>query len=120
MKMLKLATLALAMLPAMAMAQEKAAPQSLVVPGVMTTSGHRFAEHCTDAAFAQAADDAALAQRCQKLLAHWRGEADLVIARRANPRIRSVATMSRTSEPGLPFDTVAAMRNMPLQNSYGR
>ena len=120
MKMLKLAALALTLLPTMAMAQETGAAQSLVVPGVMTASGHRFAEHCTDAEFARAADSAALAQRCQKLLARWRGEADLVIARRFNPRIQGVATIARTSDAGLPFDTVAALRSMPLQISYGR
>lgn len=120
MKMLKLAALALTVLPAMAMAQETRAPQSLVVPGVMTTSGHRFAEHCTDAEFARAADGPALAQRCQKLLARWHGEADLLLARRSNPRIQGVATIARTSDAGLPLDTVAALRNLPLQYSYGR
>lgn len=120
MKMLKLAALALSILPAVAMAQENSSPRSLAVPGLMTTSGHRFAEHCTDQAFARADDDVALAQRCQKLLARWRGEADLVRARRENPRIHAIARIARTSEAGLPFDTVAAMRNMPLQNSYGR
>lgn len=120
MKMLKLAALALTILPAMTMAQEITAPQSLVVPGVMTPSGHRFAEHCTDAEFTRAADGPALARRCQKLLARWHGEADQVIARRSNPRVQGVATVARTSDAGLPFDTVAALRSMPLQISYGR
>lgn len=120
MKMPKLAVLAVALLPLMAIAQEHPAPQSLVVPGVMTTSGHRFATHCTDAGFARARNDAALARRCLKLLARWQAEADLVLARRANPRIRDVATLAHTGRAELPFDTVATLRSLPLQYSYGR
>ncbi|NDK39446.1 hypothetical protein DT603_11385 [Pseudoxanthomonas gei] len=120
MKMLKLAMLALSLAPPLALAQSVSASESLRVPGIMTPSGQRFASTCTDAAFAQAADSARLARRCQTLLAHWRGEAELALVRRDNPRVRAVAILVPDSNALLPFDTVAALRTMPLQMSSGR
>lgn len=118
MKMLKLALLALSLAPALA--QSVAASEPLVVPGIMTASGQRFASTCTDAAFAQAADAGKLARRCQTLLARWRGEAELALVRRDNPRVRAVATLAADTDANLPFDTVAAVRALPLLTSYHR
>lgn len=120
MKMLKLAMLALSLVPALALAQSVPASESLQVPGIMTPSGQRFASNCTDAAFAQASDSDKLARRCQTLLARWRGEAELALVRRDNPRVRAVATLAPDTDAHLPYDTVAALRAMPLQMSYAR
>ena len=120
MKMLKLALLALSLAPALALAESVANSEPLVVPGIMTASGQRFASTCTDAAFAQAADTDKLARRCQTLLARWRGEAELALVRRDNPRVRAVATLATDTDANLPFDTVAAVRALPLLASYHR
>lgn len=113
MKLMKIATLALLLAPAMAMAADGTRPTALVVPGVMTTAGHKFASQCNDDAFSLSTNEGKLADKCQKLLAHWNAEADMRQQLRDNPRLIAVAKAADTSA-NLPFDTVAALRDDPF------
>ena len=54
---------------------EAAIPSALEVPGIMTPSGQKFVNLCSDAAFAKAADAVARSKRCERVLAEWRAEA---------------------------------------------
>ena len=60
MKMLKVAGLALMLAPALGMAAADTSPASLVVPGIVTSAGDKFAEQCNDTAFSRSADQARL------------------------------------------------------------
>jgi len=106
-----------ALLSAPALAESEV--QTLVVPGTLTDAGRQFASECSDTAFAQHSDTAALAERCERLLARWWRQAEIRDARRANPRIENVYTVSAREQAHLPYDTVAALRQAPLLHSYG-
>ena len=75
MNVLKAVALTLLLTPALAAAAQAPAPSSLVVPGIMTPAGQKFADLCSDRAFAGAADPAARGNRCARLLSQWRFEA---------------------------------------------
>ncbi|HEY0859970.1 MAG TPA: hypothetical protein VGE19_03535 [Pseudoxanthomonas sp.] len=92
--------------------------QTLTVPGTMTQAGHTFARQCSDAAFANHPDPAALAQRCERLLARWQQQANRRIAHRANPRVEAVYAAT-ADQANLPYDTTAFYRQAPLVHSYG-
>lgn len=100
--------------PALAMASGQPSSDVLLVPGVMTSAGERFASQCSDKAFAGTENKDKRAKRCEKLLARWHAEAAQRIARRANPRIEKVALVSQVDGINLPFDTVAMLRSDPF------
>jgi hypothetical protein len=75
MKLWKPVFLILLWSPALAAAAATTATSPLVVPGLMTPTGRKFADKCSDAAFADAADPAARTRRCERLLLQWRLEA---------------------------------------------
>ena len=75
MNVLKGAVLTLLLSPAMTMASEAPAPDLIVLPGILTPAGQKFAGKCSDTAFAKATDPAARRNRCERLLAQWRLEA---------------------------------------------
>jgi hypothetical protein len=113
---IKLKTLAVISLlsPALAMAAEGLPSSMLVVPGIMTAAGERFASQCSDEAFAVAPSSQKLANRCDRLLARWHAEAAQRIARRANPRIEKIMVANTAEGAHLPFDTVAMLRSDPF------
>jgi len=88
MKLFRIASLALLLSPALAMAADdgKAIP-SVQLPDVLTPAGAKFASQCSDEAFAGTADQALLADQCERLLANWRSEASRRLhARAGSPR----------------------------------
>lgn len=96
----KLAILALLLSPALAVAEEPAASSPLVVPGIMTPAGEKFANLCSDSAFAEAEDPVARHNRCERLLANWRFEATrrtgtLADADNSKPGFLSLRSISR-------------------------
>jgi hypothetical protein len=115
---LKSAILLSLLVPSFAIAGE-ARNDAPAMPGVMTTAGHKFANQCSDQAFARADDQDRLARKCVRLLAWWREQADLRVQRHANPRLMAVETASADRGANLAFDTVAAFRNAPLLSSVG-
>ena len=108
MKMLKVAGLALMLTPAVGMAAEDASPASLVVPGIVTSAGVKFADRCNDAAFSRSADQAKLAEKCQQLLARWHAEANMRRELRNNPRLVSVVN-AEDANANLPFHGVPTL-----------
>lgn len=94
---------------------------NLAFPDVVTASGVKFAAQCDDHAFAKTSDTAKLAQQCNRLLAQWNAEANQQSsnAHRNGPRPQHVARLAPDPQPGLPFDTIAMLREMPLQASWG-
>lgn len=48
----------------------------LELPGTLTSSGKAFLAKCDDKAFAEASDPRHRAERCARLLAQWRVEAE--------------------------------------------
>jgi hypothetical protein len=48
---------------------------ALYTPSDVTPSGREFIEHCDDEAFAKARSLRMLAERCERLLRRWHGEA---------------------------------------------
>lgn len=115
---LKSAILLSLLVPSFAMAGE-ARNDAPAMPGVMTTAGHKFANQCSDQAFARAEDQDRLARKCVRLLAWWREQADLRVRQHANPRLVAIGTTRTGRDADLPFDTVAAFRNAPLLFSVG-
>ncbi|MEO6102506.1 MAG: hypothetical protein ABIP44_02575 [Pseudoxanthomonas sp.] len=109
----KIVVVALLLTPAVAIAAEPSQQASLVVPGVMTTAGGKFAKQCNDEAFSSSTNQRVLGEKCQKLLARWRAEAQLRRERRDNPRLIAVAKAVDT-DANLPFDTVASLRGDPF------
>jgi len=116
--MLKSAILLSLLAPSFAMAGE-ARSDSPVMPSVMTAAGYKFADRCSDEAFARASDQDRLARKCVRLLAWWREQADLRVRQHANPRLVAVEAASADRGADLAFDTVAAFRNTPLLFSIG-
>lgn len=115
---LKSAILLSLLVPSFAMAGEAGSDLS-AMPGVMTAAGYKFADQCSDEAFAGAGDRDRLVRKCVRLLAWWREQADLRVQRHANPRLVAVGTASADRGADLAFDTVAAFRNAPLLSSVG-
>lgn len=109
-----------ALLAPLAGLAQSPAPAAVLVPDTVTTAGEKFAANCDDGAFRQATDPDKLARRCQRLLAQWHAEAAQREARRANPRIDTVAygTPSPTREGVAWGDTPAMDWSRPLQASY--
>lgn len=96
-----------------------AAPVQSTFPDIVTASGVEFVARCDDSAFAKTNDTEGLAKKCDRLLAQWKMEADLRhSAHRNGPRAQVVARLAPEAERGLPFDTVAMLREMPLQASW--
>ena len=76
MKLFRIASFALMLAPAVAMATDAGkATASVQLPEVLTPAGVKFAGQCSDEAFAGTADQAVLADQCERLLANWRSEA---------------------------------------------
>jgi hypothetical protein len=71
MKLLACTALAAMLVPVLATATEPSESPTLVVPGVMTTAGEKFASQCSDDSFAKATSPKRLADQCQVLLARW-------------------------------------------------
>lgn len=115
---LKSAILLSLLVPSLTMAGE-AKTDAPVVPGVMTAAGYKFANQCSDEAFARTDDHDRLARKCVRLLAWWREQADLRVRQHANPRLVAVEAASADRGADLAFDTVAAFRNAPLLFSVG-
>lgn len=105
--------------PLPGLAQTPATP-TLVVPGVVTTTGEKFAARCDDEAFRQAPDPDKLARKCQRLLAQWHAEATRHEARRGNSRVDSATQVAqRPSDETLVWGGMPAYDwAKPLQATY--
>jgi hypothetical protein len=84
------------------------------MPGVMSTAGYKFANQCSDQAFARTDDQDRMARKCIRLLAWWREQAALRVQRHAHPRLFAVEAVSADRGANLAFDTIAAFRNAPF------
>lgn len=96
-------TLLIALLsPALAVATDTGATSPLVLPGLMTPAGQKFAGKCSDAAFAEATDPAARTRRCERLLTQWRLEAAMRTHQLADSGTSKPAFLSLRGIPRYP------------------